>query len=144
MEIQKLRTLLLIQDFFQRNIAYRINVYIAYFNVLYFFEIIHFMVILSILYGNRISISVGILLGILLTFQIIMIFFKRRNARRAQLFIMELHIAYSFPLFIGVIMGTRVYYLDLALILFRLVVCIVEIILVYVLTSRRLISEFDF
>jgi hypothetical protein len=139
-----LKTLFLIQDFFQRSIADRINVYIAYFNVLYFFEIIYFMVILSILYGNRVSITVGILLGILLTVQIIMIFFKRRNARRAQLFIMELHIAYSFPLFIGFIIGARVYSLDLALILFRLVVCIIEILLVYILTSRRLISEFDF
>ena len=139
-----MRTLLLIQDFFQRNIADRINVYIAYFNVLYFFEIIYFMVILSILYGNRISIAVGIILGILLTVQIVMIFFKKRSARRAQLFIMELHIAYSFPLFVGIIIGIRVYSLDLALIFFRLIVCIIEILLVYVLTSRRLISRFDF
>jgi hypothetical protein len=138
-----LKTLFIIQDFFQRNIVDKINIYIAYFNVLYFFEIIYFIVILSVLYGNKISIAVGILLGILLTVQIIMIFFKRRNARRAQLFIMELHIAYSFPLFIGMIIGGRLYLLDLALTLFRLFLCVVEGLLIFALTSRKLIVEFD-
>lgn len=141
--MQRLKTLSITGDFFRRNIVDKINIHIAYFNVLYFFEIIYFMVILSVLYGNRISIAVGIILGIFLTVQIIMIFFKRRNARRAQLFIMELHIAYSFPLFIGMVIGERLYPLDLAITLFRLFLCVVEGLLIYALTSRQLIVEFD-
>lgn len=53
------------------------------------------MFLLLIAYGKFISIAAGIILSVLLTLQIINLYFKKNINRKIQLFLMDIHLAYS-------------------------------------------------
>lgn|GEM_PF-432915 len=131
-------------DCSQRAIVERVNVFVAYFDVLYFMEILYIMIVLNILFGSMVSFITGFCLGVFLATQIVMIYFKKRIARIIQLVFMELHIAYSFPLLIGLILGYRTYPLDYLVILFRTALNGIELLLVFLLTEERARREFIF
>ncbi len=79
------------------KIKKKVFVYASYFNVLFFFEIINLMFLLLIVYGKFISIACGSILTVLLSLQIINLYFKKEASRKIQLYLMDIHLAYSVP-----------------------------------------------
>lgn len=131
-------------DCSQHAVVERVNIFVAYFDVLYFLEILYIMIVLNILFGSVISFITGFCLGILLATQIVMIYFKKRIARVIQLVLMEFHIAYSFPLLVGLMLGYRTYTLDCVFILFRTALNSIELLLIFLLTAESARREFIF
>ena len=79
----------------------RVFVYASYFDVLFFFEIINLMFLLLMAYGKIISIAGGSILSVLLSLQIINLYFKKEINRKIQLYLMDIHLAYSVPFIIN-------------------------------------------
>ncbi|HOO73555.1 MAG TPA: hypothetical protein PK926_17480 [Spirochaetota bacterium] len=65
----------------------------AFAATLYFFEIINIMFLLVLLFGKVVSVIVGILLSIMLTFHVILLNSGRQASRKLQLYIMDIHAA---------------------------------------------------
>ncbi len=79
----------------------------AYAGVLYFMEIIYLMVAIAFLYGRLPAVVVGFLLSGLLCVQLVGLAMKKEPFRKAQLFLMEVHAAYSIPFLIGALSGSQ-------------------------------------
>jgi hypothetical protein len=128
----------------KRNIGDKINIYASYFDVFYYFEIIYLLIPLNVLYGGFVSITFGIALSVLLSFHIIFLFFKKGINRWIQLFLMELHIAYSFPFFINLLRGGYAdSWLETGVTVFRLFICCFELLFLYILTEEDVIAKFE-
>ena len=126
-------------NFTKRFANKRIFLYTAYFDVLYFFEIINLMFLLLILYGKFVSVFSGIILTILLSIQIIRIYFGNSLNRKIQIYLMDIHLAYSIPFFLSLIVsGFNSGWLDFIFILLRFVIFCAEIFLIHVLTDEVL------
>lgn len=122
----------------------KINIFISYFNVLYFFEIINIMISIYFIYNKFFSITLGIVLSLLLSFQIIMIYFRKNTNRKIQLFIMDIHLAYSIPAFIRMIIyDWHGQFVDVMFIIIRLLIVIFEPIFIYVLTDENIADSFN-
>ena len=113
----------------------------SYFNILYFFEIINLMFVLLVTFGTYFSIGIGIILTIALSLHIIRFYFNKRFSRLIQLCIMDLHLAYSIPFFINIIMlNLDLKPLDYGFIIIRIIICIIESIFIYRLTEYKIIK----
>jgi hypothetical protein len=77
---------------FIRNRIHQISAYIA---TLYYMEIVFLMFGLLFLYGRAVSIIVGLLLTLLLTYHIIQLFFKNSLHRKLQLYLVDIHAAFA-------------------------------------------------
>jgi hypothetical protein len=121
----------------------RAGLLLAYAGILYFMEIIYFMISIAFLYGRAPAIIAGFLLSGLLSLQVIGLAMKKEPSRKAQLFLMEVHAAYSIPFLIGAISGAvPVAGYDLIFITLRAVLSAVEIGGVYLLTDERVKASF--
>jgi hypothetical protein len=127
-----------------RSLKGTINVLCAYLNVFYFFEIIFGMISLNVLYGNRAASVIALVMSICLSVQIILIYFRNRYSRHVQLVFMELHAAYSLPLFINLFTGAMRYHtVDAGFIIGRFVITIIELMFIVVLTDEEVIAAFE-
>jgi hypothetical protein len=114
----------------------RVFVYVSYFDVLYFFEIINLMFLLLMTYGKFISIVSGIILSVLLSLQIINLYFKKEINRKIQLYLMDIHAAYSIPFIINFLFyRSDPVMLDYFFVFLRFVICCFEILFIIVLSD---------
>ena len=116
----------------------RVFVYASYFNILFFFEIINLMFLLLIIYGKIISITAGVILSVLLSLQIINLYFKKETSRKIQLFMMDIHVAYSIPFIINFLFSNNEpVTMDYFFVLLRLVISCFDIIFIVALSDYR-------
>ncbi|MFH0977618.1 MAG: hypothetical protein V1874_17705 [Spirochaetota bacterium] len=113
-------------------------VFVSYFNVLYFFEIINLMFLLLMIYGKVISVLSGIILSVLLSFHIINLYYKKEINRKMQLFMMDVHLAYSLPFLLITALnfyGSSVP--DYLFVLVRSVIVCFDILFIYILSDYK-------
>ena len=109
---------------------------VSYFNLLYFIEIINLMFLLLIMFGKVISIITGLILALLLSLHIILLYFKNERNRKIQLYLMDVHLAYSIPfLIVFIIYSNDSRLIDYLFLLLRLVLCCFEVLFIYVLSD---------
>ena len=110
----------------------------AYAGVFYFMEIIYFMVAMAFLYGRVPAVVTGLTLSALLCLQLIGLAMRKEPFRKAQLFLMEIHAAYSIPFIIGALSGgLSAGGYDLIFTSLRMLLVAVEIPGLYILTDDR-------
>jgi hypothetical protein len=113
-------------------------VFVSYFDILYFFEIINLMFLLLMIYGKVISVLSGIILSVLLSFHIINLYYKKEINRKIQLFIMDIHLAYSLPfLFIAALNNYESSIPDYLFIFIRSVIVCFDILFIYILSDYK-------
>lgn len=117
---------------------------VAYADTAYFIEIIYIMIALDFLSGKTVSVLAGIIFSVLLSFQIIKIYFRREASRKIQLFIMDLHLAYSVPYFMNIVIyGFRGRQYDYIFIIVRIFLVLFEGMAIYLLTDDGVIEGFS-
>ncbi len=116
----------------------------SYFNILYFIEIINLMFLLSFTAGKAVAMTAGLILALLLSAQIIMMYFKRQTARRIQLFMMDIHAAVAVGgLLRAMTSPGHAGALFAAFIAFRIIIVAGEALLIYLLTDEEVIASFQ-
>jgi hypothetical protein len=126
------------------GIAPRIHVYISYFCLLYFLEIIYIMVLLFLVGGRFPSLAAGAALSLLLSYHIVMLYYKNSTHRKIQLYLMDLHLAISAAAFMRLILwDSRSTTLLLSFMFIRLIIMILEPFFIYFLTDRTVIEQFS-
>ena len=121
----------------------RAGLVLAYAGILYFMEIIYFMIAIAFLYGRTPAIAAGFLLSGLLSLQVLGLAMKKEPSRKAQLFLMEIHAAYSIPFLIGALSGAvPAAGYDLVFIALRGVLAAIEIGGICLLTDARVRASF--
>ncbi|MDY6933036.1 MAG: hypothetical protein SVZ03_02280 [Spirochaetota bacterium] len=64
-------------------------------------------------------------------------------SRKVQLFLMDIHLAYSIPFFINILIeGYHGSIIDYGLVIARAIIASFEIIYIFILTDKNVISEF--
>jgi hypothetical protein len=115
---------------------------VSYLNVLFFFEIINLMFFLTLVFGKYISIAAGIALTILLSVQIIGLYFKNKICMVVQLFLMDIHLAYSIPFLVFfVIYFQEIKSIDIIFVSIRSVIAIFEILFIAVIGNYKIYEE---
>lgn len=129
-----------IDTFIYKNINY----IAAYLSTLYFFEVISIMVATLLSYGKVTASIVGMFLTIVYTIHIIRIYFRKNVNRIVQLIIMDIHIAYITAFLINMYMQDSVVNIFVILItVIRAIMVVVEIPLLYFLSSPKAIKQFQ-
>ncbi len=108
------------RSLFRRFLPYGVN--------LYFIEIIGIMFILSAVAGKVVAVSMGIIMGIFLTWHIIGLQQGNDKNRVIQLYIMDLHVAFSLVFLIRFFIspGTPVN-VDVFFVIFRSIMILIEV-----------------
>lgn len=102
------------------------------------------MLMLNLIYDKLFSVINGLLLALLLSIHIIMLNLRKNISRKIQLFIMDIHAAFSIPFFLGIIINSHSRsYIDSVFILLRFIIFCFEIILIYILTDEEVIKLFN-
>ncbi|HPJ41248.1 MAG TPA: hypothetical protein PLY21_02915 [Spirochaetota bacterium] len=123
-----------------RDISGRIIPYIATF---YYVEIIYLMFVLNFLLGKVPAVIAGITLAVLLSFQIVALFSRRDLSRKIQLFLMDIHFAYSAAfIFSRIIADFPLSGGDIAVTIFRGAAVLVELPMIIILTDEFIISRY--
>lgn len=116
---------------------------IPYIATLYYIEIIYMMFILNFLFGKAIAVGSGITLAALLSFQVVALFNRRNLSRKIQLFLMDIHFAYSVAfIFSRLVTDFTLSGGDIAVSVFRLAVAIIELPVIIILTDEFIISRY--
>jgi hypothetical protein len=116
---------------------------VPYFATIYYAEIIYLMLVINFFYGKVISIITCMLLAFLLTVHVIRLFNKKNFNRLLQLYIMDVHAAYSLAFFFNKIYsGYNLAAGDYVVIFFRLAAAAAEIIMILVLTDKLIKNEY--
>lgn len=124
-----------------KSINKQIYQYTAYFNILYFIEIIYLMFLLLVIYGKLVSVITGAVLSVLLCFQIVNIYYGNWKNRKIQLYLMDFHLAWSVPYFFNqAALGVYDVWLDYIFVSTRIIIVIFEAFLIYFLTDDNLIE----
>jgi hypothetical protein len=114
----------------------RVFIYVSYFDVLFFFEIINLMFLLLIVYGKFVSIACGFILSVLLSIQIINLYFKKEINRKIQLYLMDIHLAYSVPFILNFLFyRSEPVIFDYLFVSLRSVICCFDIIFIIALSD---------
>ncbi len=71
----------------------RIREILPYFNLLYFFEIFYLMILLFFIGGKAPALLAGAVCTILLTWHILMLYYRVPRHRKIQLYLMDIHLA---------------------------------------------------
>ena len=125
---------------FFRDRAGSIMPYIA---TLYYVEIIYLMFVLNFLLGKAVAVTSGLALAILLSFQIVALFSRRNLSRKIQLFLMDIHFAYSIAfIFSRIVTGFTLSGGDIAVILFRGIAALAELPMIIILTDEFIINRY--
>lgn len=124
--------------------AGRSSLYAAYISTLFYLEIIYIMVMLVFALGLVPAIITGLSLTALYTAHLIRLYFRRNLHRLLQLGIMELHGAFSIGFLYNIIsQGHDNNPALLFMALLRAVLVAVEIPLIVLLTSEKVIADYD-
>ncbi len=116
----------------------------TYIATLYYAEIIYLMVFLNFLYGKAVSVTVGMILSFLLVCHVVGLFIKKDLNRKIQLFIMDLHIAYSSAyIFNRCFSGNVITFIDGTVIAFRLMLLFAEIAMILFLTENEVKKRYS-
>lgn len=116
----------------------------AYGNVLYYIEIIYFMIALGFLYGKVVALTAGLSAVVLLTIHIIRFYSREARSRIIQLAVMELHGAYAAVFIIGLCGRGGVWTpLDFLFIVNRGILAVLDIGGLYFLTDEQMKHEFS-
>jgi hypothetical protein len=116
---------------------------VSYFNIVYYFEIINFMILLFFIFGKITAVLAGLALALLLSWHIIMLFFRKQNHRKIQLFLMDIHIAISAGIIIRTITApSDLSTLHTSLLALRIIIVIFELLLIIILTDEEVIASF--
>jgi hypothetical protein len=125
---------------FFRDRAGSIMPYIA---TLYYVEIIYLMFVLNFLLGKALAVTSGLTLAVLLSFQVVALFSRRNLSRKIQLFLMDIHFAYSIAfIFSRIATGFTLSGGDMAVTIFRAVTALVELPMIIILTDEFIISRY--
>lgn len=117
--------------------------FLPYFSTLYYVEILYFMVMLLLIYGRTIALVFGFISAVLLTFHVIGLFFLKNRARKIQLLLMDLHIAFTAGFLINRIAGDfSLSAFDNFMIVFRGLTALLEIPLVIIFTGDSVIKKY--
>lgn len=116
---------------------------VSYFNIVYYFEIINLMILLFFVFGKISAVLSGLTCSVLLSWHIIMLFFRKQNHRKIQLYLMDFHVAVSAGIITRMITSpvpaTNV---QTTLIALRIVVVLCELWLIFMLTDKEVIESF--
>ncbi len=114
-----------------------------YIALLYYIEVVYLVFILLILFGKTVSVIAGMIMSILLAYHIISLnYFKDRN-RKIQLFLMDIHFAYSLAFIINLVMhDISIHTYDIPLLTVRSVLIAFEIPLIYYLSDIKISSQY--
>lgn len=116
---------------------------VSYFNIVYYFEIINFMILLFFIFGKIPAVLAGLVFALLLSWHIIMLFFRKKNHRKIQLFLMDIHIAISAGIIIRTITApSDLSTLHASLLALRIIIVIFELLLIIILTDEEVIASF--
>jgi len=116
---------------------------VSYFNIVYYFEIINLMILLFFLFGKITAVLSGLTLSLLLSWHIIMLFFRKQNNRKIQLFLMDVHVAISAGIIIRTISSPLpVSAVQTSLLTMRILVVLCELLLIFILTDEEVIESF--
>ncbi len=113
----------------------------AFINLLLFFEIIYFMFIISFAWGRMQGIIFGTFLLVFLIWQTVGLYSLRELNRKVQLFILDIHFAFSVAFIINrIFVSQGMSVIDHIIFAERLVAAVTEIPLIFFLTSRHVKS----
>jgi hypothetical protein len=122
----------------KRDIFLRLDRALPWFAVLYYLEIMYFMVTLLFMAGKTVAATVSGILALLLAVHIFMIYFKRPASRIMQLALMDLHCAYSVPFVLSLVMsGAEYSTLDTVFMALRLLMAAAELAFIFALTDEH-------
>lgn len=126
-------------DFFRER-SWKTIPYIA---TLYYIEIIYFMFVANFLAGKVLAVAGGFLFAVFLTYHVVALFNRRNLNRIIQLFLMDLHFAYS----VAFIMSRFIndYKLsggDITVSVYRGIVAVIELPMIIALTDELIISKY--
>jgi len=125
------------------NIKEKVNLFVPYLATFYYVEIIYLMIFLNFLYGKIFAVTAGLLLSFFLTFHIFRLFNKKDINRKIQLYLMDIHFAYSLAYFFNrMFSGNDISGVDAAVTAFRFITACLEITAVLILTDRIIRSEY--
>ena len=128
----------------KHGISARLNIFLAYFSILYYFEILYFMVVFFLIGGKYFSITFGFVSALLLSWHIIMLYYKKPGHRKIQLYLMDVHFAVSAAAFIRMILwhnGSSA--LFMSFIFIRTLITLAEPFFIYLLTDDETAAEFS-
>ncbi len=121
----------------------RLHAVVAYGDIMYFFEIIYVMIALNFLAGKPFAVIIGVLFALLLSAHIILIYQRNAVSRKIQLFMMDVHLAYAVPYFIGgMIFGLELRPFDYVFFIVRACLVAFEAFALYLLTDEELSRYF--
>ncbi len=122
----------------KRDIFLRLDRALPWFAVLYYLEIMYFMVALLFMAGKTIAATVAGAAALLLAAHIFMLYFKRPLSRTIQLALMDFHCAYSVPFVLSLVLsGAEYSALDTAFLALRLLMAAGELAFIFALTDEH-------
>jgi len=125
------------------NFKEKVNSFVPYLATFYYVEIIYLMIFINFLYGKFFAVTAGLLLALFLTFHVIRLFNKRAINRKIQLYVMDIHFAYSLAYFFNrIFSGSDLTTVDSVVMAFRVVTAFIEITAVLILTDRIIKREY--
>ena len=109
---------------------------IAFITVWYYVELLYMMNIALFFYPPMLISLIGIILGIVLSIHIIKLYIGNYVSMAIQLFIFDIHIAYSIGITVSAYISTTNIY-EMMIIIIRDIIAICELILIYIITSNE-------
>lgn len=106
----------------------------AFVAIWYYIELLYMMNIAIFFYPPVLISTVGIVLGIVLSFHILKLYIGNSINCTVQLFVMDVHIAYSFGLTIATIVSGVTWYAVLIVVI-RDIIATIELLLVFVMAK---------
>ncbi len=128
----------------RKNLKQKVSSFVPYLSTFYYVEIIYLMIFINFLYGKIFAIAAGSVLTVFLTFHVIRLFYKKDINRKIQLYLMDLHFAWSLAyLFNRIFSKVDLSFVDSAAIAFRLMMASAEILTVLILTDRIVMDDYN-
>lgn len=116
---------------------------LPYFTLLYYIEIIYLIFVMLILYGKVFSVIAGTLLSLLLAWHIISLNYLKNRNRIFQLFIMDIHAAYSFSFLVNILLiDVPMNPQEMPLIAARVIMILGEIPMIFSMTAAGVASRY--
>jgi len=116
---------------------------LPYLASLYYLEIIYLLVILTMVLGKSVALALAFSLAILLSIHLVGLSERNELNRKIQLFLMDIHIAYTLALFGGTLWNhVPLNTVDAIISVIRLVMAAFEIPCVIILTGKSARSMF--
>lgn len=127
------------RDFFRDLIGE----YTPYIATLYFIEVIYLMFMINFIFGKTAAVVSGASISFLLSYHIISLFNRKNLNRKIQLFLMDIHFAYSIGfLFSSFFTDFNLSGWETGLSFYRFIIALLEIPMIIFLTDEFIIKRF--